>query len=77
MKKQLLFFILLATTLNCQGMDKCNPGCVRQNSDEIRRDLLFMHIEDSHWDLLYSLLDIESIFFTDRSGKVSYKNLMK
>lgn len=69
MKKHLLLTILLVSELNWASMDKGNPGCVRQNSDEIRRDLLFMHIQDGHWDLLNSLLDHQTIHFTDRSGK--------
>ena len=67
--KYLLLSLVLVNVITFHAIEKCNPGCVRQNSDEIRRDLLFVHIEDAHWNLLYSLLDSESIFFTDRSGK--------
>lgn len=54
---------------------KSNPGCIRQNSDEWRRDLLFMHLANGQISLVVSLLDHESMSFNNVSGQSIFQAL--
>ncbi|CAN5205313.1 hypothetical protein BH09DEP1_BH09DEP1_0570 [soil metagenome] len=70
MKYRLLLFTLCLFNYSYSlAAERCNPGCIRKNSDGIRRDLLFMHLDNGHVDLVISMLDTESIDFTNQSGK--------
>lgn len=48
------------------------PGCLRKNSDNLRKDLLFMHLESNHFDLSAGILDEESIHYTKGGKTIDY-----
>lgn len=54
---------------------KFNRGCIRQNSAEIRRILLFMHLDGNQLGLLQDMLDRESVWYADPTGKQLSKRL--
>lgn len=70
-----LICIIFTSKSSAMSPRKSNPGCIRQNSDEWRRDLLFMHLANGQISLVVSLLDHESMCFNNVSGQSIFQAL--
>jgi hypothetical protein len=65
----LLYSLLVCTIKTCPIGDNCNPGCIRQNSAELRKALIMMALEQSNFLLLPSLIDEENVNQIKVGGK--------
>ena len=76
MKTYLYLLSLIVLNTSSSASERIgNLGCIRQNSDEIRRYMLFMHLENGQMPLVLSMLDSETVEFTSISGQTIEKAL--
>jgi hypothetical protein len=68
--KILVLILFCSCSLDAsEHRDISSPGCPRQNSNELIRDLIFSAIDHQNFDFLHTLLDKENATLSDASGK--------
>lgn len=60
MKLLKILIIGLVISINCNGMNRHNPGCLRSNSDGVRAAMLLIHLAGGNIWLALELLDKEA-----------------
>ncbi len=78
MKHNIVFFtMIILASMQCSSMGRSvfNPGCIRQNSDELRRDMIFCAIDAHNFDFLLKLLDPETVDYKNPSGETVIERL--